>query len=100
MKILGLGVPEMIALLPAVIIAVVCCLACQRIAKSKGYSEPLFGAMGFFLGLIGLIIAAVMPNKKKEEASAADGLIKYKQLLDQGVITQEEFDRKKSGLLK
>ena len=31
--------------------------------------------------------------------SVADELIKYKNLLDAGAITQEEFDRKKAQLL-
>lgn len=34
------------------------------------------------------------------ETTAADELIKYKQLLDMGAITQEEFDNKKQELLK
>ncbi|WNS45352.1 SHOCT domain-containing protein [Paenibacillus sp. MMS20-IR301] len=34
-----------------------------------------------------------------EKFSAADELLKFKQLLDMGVITQEEFDRKKAELL-
>ena len=32
-------------------------------------------------------------------ASAADEIVKFKQLLDQGIITQEEFDKKKQQLL-
>lgn len=35
----------------------------------------------------------------KENFSVADELLKFKQLLDMGAITQEEFDRKKSELL-
>ena len=31
--------------------------------------------------------------------SPADELIKYKQLLDMGALTQEEFDKKKKELL-
>lgn len=87
-------------LLVGLVISIACCLACQTIAKSKGYSMPLFGALGLFLGLIGLIIAAVMPSKVDKNVSNADSLMKYKQLLDQGAITQEEFDRKKSELLE
>lgn len=34
-----------------------------------------------------------------QQTSAADELLKYKQLLDAGVITQEEFDAKKKELL-
>ena len=33
------------------------------------------------------------------QVSAADELIKYKQLLDMGAITQDEFDAKKKSLL-
>lgn len=33
------------------------------------------------------------------EVSGADELLKYKQLLDAGVLTQEEFDRKKQDIL-
>jgi len=34
-----------------------------------------------------------------QQASAADELLKYKQLLDAGVLTQEEFDAKKRQLM-
>ena len=34
-----------------------------------------------------------------QQASAADEIIKFKQLLDAGVISQEEFDKKKAELL-
>ena len=33
------------------------------------------------------------------QLSGADEIVKYKNLLDQGIITQEEFDKKKSELL-
>lgn len=36
---------------------------------------------------------------KKEKASAADEIKKYKDLLDAGAITQEEYDKKKKELL-
>lgn len=32
-------------------------------------------------------------------ASVADEIVKFKQLLDQGILTQEEFDKKKKELL-
>ena len=34
------------------------------------------------------------------QTSNADEILKFKQLLDQGIITQEEFERKKQELLK
>ena len=39
-------------------------------------------------------------QKPLKESSVADELIKFKKLLDEGVITQEEFNKKKSELLK
>lgn len=38
-------------------------------------------------------------EKKESTVSVADELLKFKQLLDMGAITQEEFDRKKTELL-
>jgi predicted Zn-dependent peptidase len=42
-------------------------------------------------------VAAQTVNQSS--ASAADEIIKFKQLLDAGVITQDEFDAKKQQLL-
>ena len=43
-----------------------------------------------------------VPNKEKgtNNISNADEIMKFKQLLDQGIISQEEFDKKKQELLK
>lgn len=38
-------------------------------------------------------------NSEKTSFSVADELIKYKELLDAGVLSQEEFDKKKQQLL-
>lgn len=54
------------------------------------------------------LIVQLEANKEKQAAttksintniSAADELIKFKELLDSGIITQEEFDTKKAQLL-
>ena len=39
-------------------------------------------------------------KETKNNPATADELLKYKELLDAGVITQEEFDAKKKELLK
>ncbi|MBR0403791.1 MAG: SHOCT domain-containing protein [Eggerthellaceae bacterium] len=67
-----------------------------RIAKGKGYSFGGFYVFGFFFFIIALIVALVMKDKNE---SKPDQLLQYKKLLDEGVITQEEFDKKKSELL-
>ena len=93
----GLGYAEWIIL--GLVIGIVCGVICRKQAPQKGYSENAFFCLGFFLGVIGLIIALVLPSKQSESISNADAILKYKQLLDQGVITQEEFEAKKRELL-
>jgi predicted Zn-dependent peptidase len=44
-------------------------------------------------------IVAATEIKQEIQPSSADELKKYKELLDSGVITQEEFDAKKKQLL-
>lgn len=70
--------------------------------------------VAFIIG-VGLIIVSVRLPKKtveipvvipaveqeiQKKQSRADELIKYKQLLDSGVLTQEEFDTKKKEILE
>lgn len=45
------------------------------------------------------IIERSKPQGIVHEPSSADEIIKFKQLLDMGVITSEEFDAKKKQLL-
>ena len=45
-------------------------------------------------------VAAVKRGREVTNVSVADELLKLKQLLDMGVLTQEEFDTQKSKLLK
>ncbi len=68
-----------------------------RIAKKKGYSYAGFYVFGVFLWLIALIVSLAIRDKNVDNSQQ---LINYKKLLDEGVISQDEFDRKKSELLK
>jgi len=90
------------------------------IAKDKGYEN--MGAWWFYgwmLFIVALIHSICLENKKTKETrdmaykkilengnandnaklGTADELMKYKNLLDAGVITQEEFDAKKKQIL-
>ena len=81
----------------------------KAIVKGKGYENS--GAWfwcGFFLGIIGVIVAACKPAvnnqilynyQQQPQTSSADELMKYKMLLEQGAITQEEYDAKKKQIL-
>lgn len=99
-KVFGLGASELAIILPALIVGLVCGFICRLQASKKGYSETAFFCLGFFLGIIGLVVALLIPSKQSEAISNADGILKYKELLDQGVITQEEFETKKNELMK
>lgn len=96
------------------------------IARKKGYSQGLFWLFGFFLFLPAIIVACCIEDKTKPKPPAAvyiaqpyaqpyappaapaapssspspvDELQRYKDLLVQGVISQEEYDAVKAKLL-
>ena len=75
-----------------------------NIAQNKGYSFGLWWFYGWMLFIVAIIHVQFIPDKNAPNIpkgiSAADELTKYKSLLDQGVITQAEFDKKKEDLLK
>lgn len=96
------------------------------IARKKGYSQGLFWLFGFFLFLPAIIVACCIEDKTKPKTPTAvyvaqpyaqpyappaapaapssspspiDELQRYKDLLDQGAISQEEYDAVKAKLL-
>lgn len=97
----------MVYLFLTLAIAAVLGLIPANIAKSKGYSFGLWWFYGWMLFIVAIIHVCVLPDKNATQntngfvapRSEADELMKYKELLDSGVITQEEFDAKKKQLL-
>lgn len=96
------------------------------LARKKGYSQGLFWLFGFFLFLPAIIVACCIEDKTKPKTPTAvyvaqpytppapppaapaapssspspvDELQRYKDLLDQGAISQEEYDAVKAKLL-
>ena len=81
-----------------------------EIAKKKGRTNYwLWWFYGWMLFIVALIHSLCMDDLNASESTpekhksayigSADELKKYKDLLDCGVITQEEFDAKKKQLL-
>lgn len=83
-----------------------------NIARKKGYGFMGFYILGLFFFLIALIISLCLSDKKqqldeikkvihseKNPPSVADELKKYNDLLEQGTISQEEFDDIKRKLI-
>jgi len=87
------------------LITIGCAMLAGNIAEKKGYSFAAFAVFGVFLSVIALIVAAVLPDKNTQpqlmasESAKAQAIADYKKLLDDGTITQEEFDAKKHELL-
>lgn len=89
-----------------------------NIAKKKGYSFGLWWLYGWGLLIVALIHVQFIPDKNESSQqnldnnttttytsnysgqSVVDELKKYKELFDQGVITENEFQAKKEQLLK
>lgn len=101
--VITLGVAALLGLIPA------------NIAKNKGHSFGLWWFYGWMLFIVAIIHVQFIEdyNASKKEVkvvasldpstpvySAADEIKKYKELLDQGVITESEFNQKKQKLLK
>ena len=85
-----------------------------NIAKRKGYSFGLWWFYGWMLWIVAIIHVNLIPDKNAPQApvqqntapaqpastkSAADELKKYKELLDQGIITEDEFQQQKAKIL-
>lgn len=70
-----------------------------KIAERKGYDFWLWFAVGFFLNIIGIIIILVKDDVQPTAFGAAEEIGKYKRLLDDGAITQQEYEQKKTALL-
>lgn len=88
------------------------------IAKNKGYNFGLWWFYGWMLFIVAIIHVSVIPDKNAQQIplnaayhipycppssdtqSAASELQKYKELKDQGIISEEEFQAKKEQLLK
>lgn len=66
---------------------------------SKQYREAYAQAQKC-LTILQKIIKSKVENVSSVNVSAADEILKFKQLLDQGIITNEEFEKKKQELLK
>ena len=78
------------------------------IAEGKGKSKGAWWFYGFMLFPIALIHSLLLKDERAEQEKktqdvllhAPDALLKYKSLLEEGLITQEQYDEKKNALLQ
>lgn len=88
--ILAVGVKLALAMIPA------------DIAYAKGYNYHLFFAFGIFFILAAIIVSLFLEDKDKTNIYHTDPvyeIMKYKELLDSGAITKEEYEEKKKYFL-
>lgn len=92
-----------LSIIVSLIFAGILALIPANIAKKKGKNFGLWWFYGWMLFIVALIHSLLLPDLNtqimKNTTSSADALIKYKELLDSGLITQEDFDEKKKQLL-
>jgi predicted membrane channel-forming protein YqfA (hemolysin III family) len=48
-----------------IVVAIICSVVAMKQAEKKGYNKWAFAALGFFCGLIGLVISLVVKDKNK-----------------------------------
>lgn len=102
----------MIILVVWPIVGLICAIICAGMAGSRGRSGVLWGILGFFFGLLAILVLAIIGKDRSAmafhagylpaatpPASKFDEIAKLKALLDSGVLTQAEFDKQKKALL-
>ena len=88
------------------IIGLIFAFICVGMARKRGRDAALWGVLGFFLGIIAVIILAVAGDAETishpgtTSNSALDEIAKLKKLLDDGVLSEEEFQAQKQKLLE
>lgn len=68
-----------------------------KLAKDKGYSFGLWWFFGWMLFIVAIVAVMFLPDQSTQ--NSADELLRYKELLNKGVITQKEFWAKKEQIL-
>jgi hypothetical protein len=87
---------------------IVCCVAAFLIAQSRRLADPLtYAVAGLLVGPIGVLLALViggpqptassMPNGSRDEAVAS--LSQLADLRARGVLTEQEYQAKKTGIV-
>lgn len=82
-----------------IVVDLILAFVAGKIAQGKGESYYKYFLIGALLPVVGLIIAILIPGKGGNEQDKAKALREYKSLLDDGAITQEEYDAKKKELM-
>lgn len=92
-------------------IAAVLAFIPASIAKEKGYCFGLWWFYGWMLFIVSIIHVSLIPDKNAKSRNPSsvpycppsitppEEIKQYKELLDSGAISQEEFEKKKKQIL-
>lgn len=98
-----------------IIIWAICALLCNGIAKAKNLNSTFWGFMGLLFGVFA-VIAVLFAKSNKSKADTSESFVqvkiaennngesdmqrlsRLKELQDQGVITQEDYDQQKQKI--
>lgn len=105
-ELLGIGAPAL-TLMIVIILLLLLAKIPASIAKKKGYSYGGFFLFGLLFFLPALVVALLVQDRNLvseiasvvQKGTSADEIGKYKQLLDSGAISAEEYEQKKKKLL-
>ena len=98
----------MIIVIPYILIALVFAFITAGMARRRGRESGIWGVLGFLFGIFAMLLLLVIGSAAPQPAhqivqatsgSKYDEIAKLKALLDQGVLSQEEFDVQKRRLL-
>lgn len=103
---MGIGAPEII-ILGIILFFYLIFPIWGYMAGKKRTAGPILGLLlGVFLNIVGIIIIYCTPKVNEQpfydfqaESRKADELQKFKQLLDSGAITEEEYQTQKARIL-
>ena len=86
-----------------IILWLLCSIICYQILKSKGYPNDTClnnGIIGFFLGIIWVVVVLCKSNYETSSQDVTKEIMRYKELLNVGIISEEEYQAKKAQLMK
>lgn len=94
----GLGLVEL-GILIFLGLGVWCFIINVKLARSRGKSVAGVVLLTFFFSWLVTLILFFLPASKVTDENLAEQLRELKGLVEQGIIEQEEFDRKKIEIL-
>ena len=93
----------MILIVFYLILGILFAFICKSMARKRGRDTAIWAILGFFFGIITVIVLAIAGPAEKAGTAATDSpldqLAKLNGLVNDGVLTQEEFAEQKAKLL-